>query len=222
MGIDINAEIVRTYEPGSDPQTPDFNEIHNQQLNEALQAGTVEGILMKTGYVAQYDHNVVIKRDIAGFITRADLENYVQNVSFDFKGYDNVYDPIAGLSGTQLQIKHNLNYNGSHPSMPTTTQVTKPGEIAVDNFDGALYLRAYGPTHSNPSNTPSPRIVKVDAGTVNGFVVQRDVFAPGSGSGDADAFLNKQEMVNLVNGAFAYDASLNKLTIRKVSTTDPV
>lgn len=223
MAIDINAEIVRSYEPGADIGTADFNEIHNQQLNEALQAGTVEGILMKTGYVAQYDYNVVIKRDIAGFITRADLVNYVDTVSFDFKGYDNINDPGAGISGTQLQVKHNLAYAGNIPVRPTTAEVTKAGEIAVDNYDGALYLRAYGATHSNPTGTPSPRIVKVDAGTVNGYVVERDIFAPGGGGGGPENdILNKEEMVNLINGAFSYDAVLNKLTIRKVSINDVV
>ena len=222
MAIDINAEIVRSYEPGLDQNTPEYSEIHNQQLNEALQAGTVEGILMKTGYVAQYDHNVVIKRDIAGFITRADLVNYIDTVSFDFKGYDNINDPIAGIAGTQLQVKHNLAFAGASPVRPNTNQITKAGEIAVDNFDGALYLRAYGRTHSNPTGTPSPRIVKVDAGTENGYVVERDIFAPGGPGGPGDSILNKQEVVNLINGAFSYDSVLNKLTIRKVSVTDVV
>lgn len=213
MAIDINAEVVRSYIPGSDVNTPDYNEVHNQQLNEALQAGTVEGILMKTGYVAQYDYNVVVKRDIAGFITRADLDLAINNASFNFGGYDE--------NTRNLQVKHNLDFDTiDHPIVPSISQITKAGEIAIDNYDGSLYLRAYGKTHSNPSGTPSPRIVKVDAGTVNGYVVERDVLDSTDPNGGG--ILNKTEIVNLINGAFVYDPALNKLTIRKVSITDPV
>ena len=49
-------------------------------------------------------------------------------------------------------------------------------------------------------------VVKVDAGSVNGFTIERDVVD----------MLNETEIKALINSAFSYDALTNSLTISTV------
>lgn len=190
---DIDSQVVKSYNPGDPAGTGAFQEeLKNQQLNDALSSGTVDQILMKSGYGAVYDHHVAIKKDLAAFITIEDVIVQIANT--------NTYDFGEYVTSKELFIKSNI--NPAQLSVPTTSHIRRRGEIAVDNFDGSLYLLGEGGT----------AVVKVDAGTVNGFVVERDVLA-GSGG---DAMLSRDEIRTLINSAFTYDAPTNSLTIRAV------
>ena len=187
MATNINSQTVHTYAIGSDGSTFE-QEIINQQLNEALEAGTVEGILMKSGYVAQSDYNVAIKRDLANFATFGDVQLIVDESDYNFGGYD---------STKTLQVKHNLTPNTKR--VPLYNELDSYGEIIADNNDGSIYLLG------NKGLT----VQKVDAGTVNGFVIQRDVLAGGE-----TGMLTLSEIKALINTAFIYDSGTNSLTIK--------
>lgn len=195
MATEINGQIIKSYAPGDPAGTGAFQEeIQNQQLNDALQAGTIDAILMKTGYSAVYDHHIVIKKDLASFITIDDVIDQISiTATYDFGDY--------AFSDRRLFVKSNSNY-ASAPATPTTAHITQPGELAVDNYDGALYLLGAGGT----------QVVKVDAGTVNGFVVQRDVLA---GAGET-AMMTRGEIRAMINSAFSYNAGTNSLTINTI------
>ncbi len=195
MSTDINAQIIKSYAPGDPAGAGAFQEeLQNQQLNDALQAGTVDAILMKTGYSAVYDHHVVIKKDLGAFVTIAEVINQIAiTPTYNFGDY--LY------SDQRLYVKSNSTY-ATTQATPTTAHITHPGELAVDNFNGALYLLGNGGT----------QVVKVDAGTVNGFVVQKDVL---SGAGET-AIMTRGEIRAMINSAFSYNAGTNSLTIRTI------
>ena len=189
MATNINSQAVHTYAIGSDGSTFE-QEVINQQLNEALEAGTVEGILMKSGYVAQSDYNVAIKRDLANFSTFGDVQLIVDTSDYNFGGYD---------SEKTLQVKHNL--TPTTQRIPLYNELDSHGEIVADNYDGSIYLLG------NKGLT----VQKVDAGTVNGFIIQRDVLIGGD-----TGMLTQAEVKALINSAFVYDAANNSLTIRSL------
>lgn len=189
MATDINGQVIRSYAPDGGALQ---EEIQNQQLNDALAAGTVDGILMKTGYSAVYDHHVVIKKNLASFVTITDVIDQIGNT--------NVYDFGDYSSSKKLYIKSNS--DASSQSVPTTSHITRRGEIAVDNFDGSLYLLG----------NAGADVVKVDAGTVNGFVIQKDVLSGAGGT----AMMTRDEIKALINSAFDYNSGSNTLTISAV------
>ena len=185
MATNINSQKVRSYTPG----TEQYQEIQNQQLNEALKSGTVDGILMAPGYSAVLSMNVAVKRDLADFVKQSDINASINQASFDFGDYS---EPATHA----LKVKSNHDF--THQKSPTNYQLAT-GEIAIDNYDGSLYLRG------NAGQT----IQKVNAGSVNGFRIEKDVLASGSGE-----VLNSAQVVQLFRDAFQYDAATNSLTIR--------
>jgi len=185
MATNVNSQKVRSYEPGTDR----YQEIQNQQLNEALKSGTVDGILMSPGYSAILSMNVVVKRDLADFVKQSDINAIVNSASLDFGDYT---EP----STHTLKVKNNHDF--TRQKSPNIHQLSV-GEIAIDNYDGSLYLRGQS----------GQTVQKVDAGSVNGFRIEKDVLASGG-----DELLTSDQVTQLFRAAFQYDAASNSLTIR--------
>ncbi len=175
---DVNQQVVISRDPGNPLGTGDIqDELKNQQLNTALAAGTVDTILMKTGYVAIYDYNVVVKKDVKDFCT----PTCVQDLIDSFNGYDfGAYEYLA----KRLYIKSNKDYATSSDT-PDTIELWNR-EIAIDNNDGSLYLRG----------SQGTAVQKVDAGTVNGNQIL--------GTWNPDLYYTKTDIKIILNGMFEY------------------
>ena len=182
-------QIVKSYLPGEPAGTGEFQEeLVNQQLNDALSAGTIDGILMKSGYSSVYDHHVVVRKELSDYVTYTNLQSEINNtLVYDFGDY---------TSNKKLYVKSNA--NPLSQSIPTMSHITRRGEIAVDNYDGSLYLLG----------SEGTVVQKVDAGTINGHVVEVDVLA--------SDYLDQQAIKDLINSAFDYDSVTNTLTIKTV------
>lgn len=190
---DVDSQVIKSYLPGDPSGTGAFQEeLKNQQLNDALNSGTVDAILMKTGYGAIYDHHVVIKKDLVGFTTSQEVQIIVdQTTVYDFGDYN---------STKRLYVKSNI--DPTQKQAPTLAHFGRRGEMAVDNFDGSLYT-----LKRNAENT-ADEVTKIDAGTVNGYTIETNIIAA--------EYLNSTEIKVLINSLFTYDAATNSLTISAV------
>ncbi len=197
----INSQFVKTYEQGALVTDPS-GEIKNQQLNEALAAGTVESILMKTGYVPQHAYHVVVKQNIDGFLRISDVDDILRKASFDFGFWQD-----WNTGDKTMQLKHSKTYGSTESAFANTSKLQKNGEVIVDNYNAGVWSRAYHARAAGGGAWQSiaPKIVKIDAGTVNGYHVDMDVR-----KGDV---LTKQEIIDMINGMFKYNAVDGSLTI---------
>ncbi len=172
-------------------------EVPHQQLNTALAAGTVDTILMKTGYVATDDFNVIVKKDLGSYITLDDVKTLLSTWTTDC-GY---YNPLT----PQNTVPHILlKSNFAKQTKKAAVNADLPagqGEVAIDPFDGTLYVWGKKGT----------LVVPVNAGTVNNYTVNRTV----PPIGHSDAWLTKAQIVNLINESFIYNSSANSLTVVK-------
>ena len=186
----IEDQVINSLTPTEVPGEGVFaEELQNQQLNTALASGTVDSILMKSDYTAVYDYQVVVKKDLNSYILKTELADTITASSdFDFGGYD---------SGKGLYIKSNQ--DPTSKLIPNLQNITHIGELAVDNYDGALYTRK-----RNDTNTADV-ITKIDAGSVNGFKVEKDV--------TSDTVISESDVRLLINSMFDYDSASNSLTI---------
>ncbi len=205
MASNIENEVIRTYDPSQPEGVGAFaQDIQNQQLNDALASGTVDNILLAATYVSQNDYNVVVKRDIQGFVTEADVVRVVNEIpTYDFGDY--------ASSVRRLFIKSEMALT---PTVPTTAHLTRRGELAVDNYNATLYALTNAERDSNGdwAALPTTKVAAINAGTVNGYIVEQNVYA---GNGN-DAMLTREEIKNLINAAFSYDAVTNSLTISQI------
>ncbi len=199
----IDSEIVRSYAPGAGATV--FEEIPNQQLNEALESGTVSSILMSPDYTMTLNKHVATKADLSGYAAYTDIQNIVDLSSLDFTWYDN---PLK-----TLKIKANENGNTTQ-TPPLHGQIADFGEIAVDNADGSIWTRRYFELDPDDNPTiPIPngplQISRINAGSVNGIVIDKNNFVDGD--------VMKQYTVDKINEAFSYNSTTNSLTIKRVA-----
>ncbi len=172
-------------------------EVPHQQLNTALAAGTVDTILMKSGYVPIDDYNVVVKKDLGAYITLDNVKDLLMDWTTDC-GY---YNPLTPQD-TVPNILLKSNYGLSNKKAAGASDLSEgKGEVAIDPFDGTLYVWGNKGT----------KVVPVNAGTVNGYEVNREVPAVGT----SGTWLTRAEIVNLINASFIYNSSQNALTIVK-------
>ncbi len=200
-GIDGQIIASRVANPSALGEGAVLAEVPHQQLNTALAAGTVDTILMKSGYESIDDYNVVVRKDLGDYITIEDVKEYLKNWTMNCGYYGN--NQNEDLFPT-LILKTNSSYSSS--KKPTKTELssagtTLKGEMAIDPFDGSLYVWGNKGTS----------IVGVNAGTVNNYEVNRPV----PPVGDSGSWLTRAEIVKLINDSFIYNSSENALTIVK-------
>jgi len=199
----IDSEYVKLYPQGDDVSS---GEIKNQQLNDALATGTVNRILLKSGYIPSSAYDVVIKQNLDDYAKLTEISTALSLASLNYR----TFQEFPRNPDKTFQLKYSGTYNAV-PAAPTYTNLNLPGEIAVDNYDASLYTLSFYVKNSSGimEARPEPVPVKIDAGTVNSFVVERDVKA---GIGD-DAMMSREEIKDLINSAFIYDSGTGALTI---------
>lgn len=187
---DVDSQVIYSYNPGDPQGSGAFQEeLKNQQLNEALASGTVDNITMKTGYGGTGPYSVAIQKDLGQFITLPDVTTEINNTNtYNFGNY---------TSTKKLYVKSSANY-ATQKAVPVINTQLSIGEIAIDNFDASLYLLGASGT----------QVKKVDAGSVNGFVVETNVTTAG--------YVDRNTVIALINSAFVYDSVTNSLTIKTI------
>jgi hypothetical protein len=213
MAIPIEQQVVASRLPdGSNTGTGAVQEeLKNQQLNEALASGTVTEILMHPNYQSFNDQHVVVRKEIGNFVLRNEVRAIIDEYTpYDFGSYGwNVNNPDP----TKRRVAY-LKSSGAYTQYekaPTIDQIHDRGEIALDNFQAAIWTRRYAEFDSTSkqwNKLPNPVISKIDAGSVNGYKLEMDVL-PG-------VVLTRDEIVALINSAFVYDSVTNSLTVKKV------
>ncbi len=200
----IDGQVIasRVANPGALGEGTVLAEVPHQQLNTALAAGTVDTILMKTGYVPSDDYNVVILKDLGSYITLDDVKTLLSNWTTDCGVYNTLtpQDTVPNIS-----LKRNKDPSSKCAATNLDLECdglgTPNGEVAIDPYDGTLYV--WG--------DKGGKVVAVNSGTVNNKIVDRDVPA----KGNSEAWLTKVEITKLINDSFIYDPTLNALTIVK-------
>ncbi len=184
----VNEQIVVSRDPGTPLGTGQIQEeLKNQQLNTALAAGTVDEILMKTGYSPYYDFHVVVLKDIKDFCTPDCVNDLIKSFNdFDFGYYNTSTTPTR-----DLYIQTNIT-STSAAKVPNTTEC-QPRQICIDNYDGSLYLRG----------KKNAAVVKVNAGTVNGWIIKNTNNSSQTVL-DLKDYYTKTEVISKLNAQYTY------------------
>ena len=221
MASSIDAQIIKTWEPTAalDGTGAFAAEVKNQQLNTALAAGTVDTILMKSGYDPTLAYNVICLKHIAQFLTKEQILELIIGTTLDFGFYNG--RPIAQrlniITNKDPEFSGNIvpridDFKG-HPDGQAGGAYV--GELMVNNSDCGVWSTRYKPyLHPNgfTESNSYPKASKIDAGSVNGVYIDGDTF---TNSDDI-----KMMIMNAVNASYSYNSTTNALTIKKITLND--